>query len=44
MVETARPQMVLVIGAGPSGLSAGYHLAHLGHKWRFTRPDSCPGG
>ena len=23
---------ILIIGAGPSGLSAAYHLAHLGHK------------
>ena len=32
---------VLVIGAGPSGLSASYHLARWGTRWRFTRPGHC---
>ena len=26
---------VLVVGAGPSGLSAAYHLARLGHRPRL---------
>ncbi|HET9243863.1 MAG TPA: NAD(P)-binding protein [Gaiella sp.] len=31
---------VLVVGAGPSGLSAAYHLARLGHA--VTVMDACP--
>lgn len=33
---------VLVVGAGPSGLSAAYHLTRLGHSVKFTRRDRCP--
>ena len=29
---TASGKKVLVVGAGPSGLSAAYHLARMGHK------------
>jgi NADPH-dependent glutamate synthase beta subunit-like oxidoreductase len=35
---------VLVIGAGPSGLSAGYHLARLGHTVEIHEAASLPGG
>src|SRR5215469_6926403 len=35
---------VLVIGAGPSGLSAAYHLARLGHEVEITDAGDEPGG
>lgn len=35
---------VLVIGAGPSGLSAGYHLARLGHTVEIHEAGPLPGG
>jgi NADPH-dependent glutamate synthase beta subunit-like oxidoreductase len=35
---------VLVIGAGPSGLSAGYHLARLGHEVEIRDGGAEPGG
>src|ERR1019366_3810450 len=35
---------VLVIGAGPSGLSAGYHLARLGHSVEIRDAGPLPGG
>lgn len=35
---------VLVIGAGPSGLSAAYHLAHLGHTVEIHDAGPLPGG
>lgn len=35
---------VLVIGAGPSGLSAGYHLARLGHAVEIHEAGPLPGG
>ena len=35
---------VLVIGAGPSGLSAAYHLARLGHEVEIRDSGSAPGG
>jgi len=35
---------VLVIGAGPSGLSAGYHLARLGHTVEVHEAGPLPGG
>ena len=35
---------VLVIGAGPSGLSAAYHLAKLGHTVEIRDASALPGG
>ena len=35
---------VLVIGAGPSGLSAAYHLARLGHEVEIRDVGAEPGG
>ncbi len=35
---------ILVIGAGPSGLSAAYHLARLGHAVEIHEAGPLPGG
>ena len=35
---------VLVVGAGPSGLSAAYHLARLGHEVTIRDAGPLPGG
>ena len=35
---------VLVVGAGPSGLSAAYHLARLGHTVEIREAGPLPGG
>ena len=35
---------VLIVGAGPAGLSAGYHLARLGHTVEIHDAESRPGG
>ena len=35
---------VLVVGAGPSGLSAAYHLARLGHQVEIRDAGAGPGG
>jgi NADPH-dependent glutamate synthase beta subunit-like oxidoreductase len=37
-------QRVLVVGAGPSGLSAAYHLARLGHQVEIRDASPEPGG
>jgi len=43
---TAAPtgKKVLIIGAGPSGLSAAYHLTRLGHKATIFEASSMTGG
>ena len=35
---------VLVVGAGPSGLSAAYHLTRLGHRVEIHEAGPVPGG
>jgi formate dehydrogenase (NADP+) beta subunit len=35
---------VLIVGAGPAGLSAAYHLARLGHSVEIRDAESRPGG
>jgi NADPH-dependent glutamate synthase beta subunit-like oxidoreductase len=40
----ASGKRVLVIGAGPSGLSAAYHLARLGHSVEIREAGPLPGG
>ncbi len=41
-VETGKH--VLVVGAGPSGMSAAYHLRRLGHRVTVTEAGPLPGG
>jgi NADPH-dependent glutamate synthase beta subunit-like oxidoreductase len=41
---TRSGKRVLVIGAGPSGLSAAYHLARLGHEVEIRDAGAQPGG
>jgi NADPH-dependent glutamate synthase beta subunit-like oxidoreductase len=43
-VPTPTGKRVLVVGAGPSGLSAAYHLAKLGHHVEVRDAGSTPGG
>ena len=38
------PEKVLVIGAGPGGLSAAYHLARMGHAVDVYDAGTHPGG
>jgi 2-oxoacid:acceptor oxidoreductase delta subunit (pyruvate/2-ketoisovalerate family) len=40
----AAGKRVLVVGAGPSGLSAAYHLTRLGHAVTIYDAGSAPGG
>ncbi|MCA0436654.1 MAG: NAD(P)-binding protein [Actinobacteria bacterium] len=40
----ASGRKVLVVGAGPSGLSAAYHLARLGHEVEIRDTSPEPGG
>jgi NADPH-dependent glutamate synthase beta subunit-like oxidoreductase len=40
----ATGKKVLVVGAGPSGLSAAYHLAKLGHQVEIRDSSPLPGG
>ena len=42
--KAARGKRVLVVGAGPSGLSAAYHLARLGHQVEIHDAGPLPGG
>jgi formate dehydrogenase (NADP+) beta subunit len=35
---------ILVVGAGPSGLSAAYHLERLGHDAEIREAGPLPGG
>lgn len=39
-----RGRRVLVVGAGPAGLSAGYHLARLGHSVEIHDAEARAGG
>ncbi len=41
---TASGKSVLVVGAGPSGLSAAYHLARLGHRVTIQEAGPMAGG
>jgi 2-oxoacid:acceptor oxidoreductase delta subunit (pyruvate/2-ketoisovalerate family) len=45
-LETRQPtgKRVLVVGAGPSGLSAAYHLTRLGHQVTVRDTGAEPGG
>ena len=43
-VAPATGKRVLVVGAGPSGLSAAYHLARLGHQVEIHEAGPLPGG
>jgi NADPH-dependent glutamate synthase beta subunit-like oxidoreductase len=42
--KPASGRRVLVVGAGPSGLSAAYHLARLGHTVEIRDAGQLPGG
>ena len=42
--STSSGKKVLVVGAGPSGLSAAYHLARMGHKVEIQEAGPMAGG
>jgi NADPH-dependent glutamate synthase beta subunit-like oxidoreductase len=42
--QTTTGKRVLIVGAGPSGLSAGYQLARLGHAVTIREAGPAPGG
>ena len=44
IAEKSTGKRVLVVGAGPSGLSAAYHLARLGHQVEIHDAGPLPGG
>jgi NADPH-dependent glutamate synthase beta subunit-like oxidoreductase len=44
IVAKASGKRVLVVGAGPSGLSAAYHLTTLGHQVEIHEAGPVPGG
>jgi formate dehydrogenase beta subunit len=43
-VAPSTGRRILVVGAGPSGLSAAYHLARLGHQVEIHEAGPVPGG
>jgi NADPH-dependent glutamate synthase beta subunit-like oxidoreductase len=43
-VAPATGRRVLIVGAGPSGLSAAYHLTRLGHQVEIHEAGPLPGG
>src|SRR3954454_7212938 len=43
-VVPASGKRVLIVGAGPSGLSAAYHLTRLGHDVEIREAGPLPGG
>jgi NADPH-dependent glutamate synthase beta subunit-like oxidoreductase len=43
-VAPATGKRILIVGAGPSGLSAAYHLARLGHQVEIREAGPMPGG